>query len=64
MSNTVSFYDVECERDTELSIFCSIDGEDFCIPKSQISDNSEVYKAGTEGELIITEWIAEKKGLV
>jgi hypothetical protein len=32
------------------------------IPKSQIDDDSEVYKKGTEGILIISEWLAEQKG--
>ena len=32
------------------------------IPLSQVDDDSEVYKKGTRGDLIITEWLAEKKG--
>jgi hypothetical protein len=32
------------------------------IPKSQITDDSEVYKVGDEGTLIVTEWLAEKEG--
>ena len=34
------------------------------IPKSQIDDDSEVYKKGTEGLLVITEWIALQKELI
>lgn len=32
------------------------------IPKSQIHDNSEVWKVGDQGDLVITEWLAEKEG--
>jgi hypothetical protein len=42
------------------------DGEDepgkCWLPKSQITDDSEVYEVGGEGTLIVTEWIAKKKG--
>jgi len=34
------------------------------IPKSQVDDDSEVYKDGDEGTLIVTQWIAEQKGWV
>jgi len=33
------------------------------IPKSQISDDSEVWKGDQDGDLIITLWIAEQKGI-
>jgi hypothetical protein len=32
------------------------------IPVSQIDDNSEVYKKNTEGDLIVSNWLARKKG--
>jgi len=32
------------------------------IPISQIDDTSEVYKEGTEGDLVVTDWWAEKQG--
>jgi hypothetical protein len=37
-------------------------GEDIWIAKSQITEDSEVYEKGHEGTLIITEWLARKKG--
>lgn len=56
-------------RETERAIlvrseeFDEIEGEiDVWIPKSQIDDDSEVYKLKTEGTLIVTEWFAEQKG--
>lgn len=39
-------------------------GREVWIPKSQIDDDSEVYKKDTTGTLIITEWLAIKKNLV
>jgi len=32
------------------------------IPLSQVDDDSEVYKENTEGDLIISDWLAEKNG--
>ena len=34
------------------------------IPQSQIDDDSEVYKPGDEGTLVVSEWFATQKGLV
>lgn len=34
------------------------------IPKNQITEESEVYEMGTEGSLIITEWLARKQGWI
>jgi hypothetical protein len=33
------------------------------IPKSVIHDDSEVYKEGAEGKLVVARWFAEKEGL-
>ena len=38
------------------------DDEDRWIPVSQIDDESEVYQTGDDGNLVITEWIANEKG--
>ena len=41
------------------------EGEEFWVPKSQIHDDSEVFKpAGVNsyGRLIVTEWLAKEKG--
>ncbi len=40
------------------------DGREVWFPKTQIDDESEVWKAGQEGELVVSDWIAEKKGFV
>ena len=45
-----------------------IDTPDFkepeWIPKNQITEDSEVYEIGTEGTLIITEWLARERGWI
>jgi len=64
MANQVTFHDVTVEHDSGKSLLCIIEGEKIWIPHSQITEDSEVYKMGTEGDLVITEWIAEQKGLV
>jgi len=64
MSRTVSYDDVECIHETDDAILVVVEGDEYWIPQSQIDDDSEVWKNGDEGTLVITEWIAEKKGLI
>jgi hypothetical protein len=60
----------ECIRETEKAILCRIpdaleegDYRETWIPKSQVTDDSEVYKKGDEGTLIVTAWFARKEDL-
>ncbi len=46
------------------ALLVAVDGKEVWIPQSQIDDNSEVYEPGTRGELVISQWFAEQKGLV
>lgn len=62
--DTVEIEGVVCTGETDKAIFVDIEGEEHCIPKSQVDQDSEVYKKGTDGRLVISRWIAEKKGLV
>lgn len=64
MGATVDIRNVVCTAETEKALLCEIAGEEYWIPKSQVDDDSEVYMQGTEGTLIITEWIATQKGLL
>ena len=61
---TVAFEDVTSTSDTPLALYCYIEGKSVWIPKSQIHDDSEVYRKNQTGTLIISRWIAEQKGLV
>lgn len=54
----------EVTVETDKVLLVSIDGQEIWIPKSQVSDNSEVYQKGDSGTMIISLWIAEQKGLV
>lgn len=41
------------------------EGEEFWVPKSQIHEDSEVYKPSgpnSYGRLIVTQWLANEKG--
>lgn len=58
------FSDVTCLAEGEKSILVDIDGEEHWIPKTQIHDDSDVFEKDTSGDLIITNWIAEKRGLL
>ena len=60
----VSFESVTVVRATEKALLCRIDGKEHWIPQSQIDDDSEVYREGDEGTLVISEWLATQKGLV
>jgi len=63
-SDTGKFVEIEYDEvildDNGLqAILYKIDGEDIWIPRSQIED--ENY---TGNSILITEWIADKKGLI
>ncbi|MDP3768801.1 MAG: hypothetical protein Q8S13_12365 [Dehalococcoidia bacterium] len=50
---------------TDKALLCRFeDGAEHWIPQGQIDDDSDVWKRGDEGTLIISAWIAEQKGLV
>lgn len=49
--------------DTDAAVLVDVEGTEVWIPKSLIHEDSEVYKADTDGELIIPEWLATEKGL-
>lgn len=40
------------------------DKREIWIPQSQIHEDSEVYKNGDEGKLVVVEWFAEKRGWI
>lgn len=56
--------EVECKKTTPKAILVAIDGKDYWIPQSQVDDDSEVWCAGDYGTLVISEWIAEQKGIL
>lgn len=64
MAETVQIQNVTALKETEAALLVEVEGEEFWIPKSQIHDDSEVYKVDTDGTLVIPLWLAEKHGLV
>ena len=54
---------VKVVDETVKAVRVQIDDRQVWIPKSVIHDDSEVWKIGTEGELVVARWFAEKEGL-
>lgn len=63
-TDKVKFPGCKAIAQTDRALRVVIDGEKYWIPQKQIHDDSEVYKDGDEGELVISEWIAKEKGLL
>ena len=56
---------VLCDQETDAAIHVVFDDKtDAWFPKSQVSDESEVYEKDDEGTLIVTKWILEQKDLL
>ena len=49
---------------TDKALLVLVEGQEVWIPQSQIHDDSEVWKAGDEGTLIIPDWLAVEKELM
>lgn len=47
--------------ETDLAILVLCDEEEIWLPKSQLEEWPDI---GEEGTVIMTEWIAEEKGLI
>lgn len=61
---TESFDGVKCKKATEKALLCVVNGADEWVPKSQISDDSEVSDEDDEGTLVVSKWLAETKGWI
>lgn len=60
----VEFEKVKVTKETDKALLCVIEGKEVWMPKSQIHEDSKVFKEGDEGTLTVSEWIATEKGLV
>lgn len=60
----VEFEDVTAIAESELALQVVIAGLRIWMPKSQIDDDSEVWKNGQQGTLVVSEWIAREKRLI
>lgn len=53
----------ESIRETEKAVLIKIEDEqEVWVPKSQIHDDSDVWKDGQKGTLVVSQWYAEQKG--
>jgi pectate lyase len=49
-------------QETDKAICIDDDSNEIWVPKSQITDHSEVWQKGDDGYITVTEWWAEKQG--
>lgn len=61
---SIEFVDVHCIEETLLALQVVIDEKCRWIPKSLVDDNSEVWKKGDKGTLVVPEWFCVKEGWV
>lgn len=63
---TYKIENAKCIKQTSKAIL--VEAPEFeipqWIPQTQIDEDSEVYKLNTEGDLIISDWLATEKGYV
>jgi hypothetical protein len=64
MSETYTVKNASVVRKSEKAILVRSPEleEDIWVPQSQIDDDSEVWKPGTRGDLIVSGWFATQKG--
>ena len=55
---------VKCLHATPKAILVLRKGKEVWIPQSAIHEDSEVYKKGDEGKLLVKMWWAEKEGWI
>lgn len=60
---TCEFDDCVCVSETAKAILVRCGDKQCWVPKSQVSDDSEVYGYEDAGKLIVKAWFAEKEGL-
>ena len=65
-SGTVEFENAEAIASSDKALLIQFEDreEPVWIPQGQIHDDSEVYRRGDKGKLVLTEWIATEKGLI
>jgi len=58
--------DAEAVGETPKGLWISASefDENVFVPYSQIHDDSEVYRVGHDGALVVNEWFAEQRGWV
>jgi len=54
--------DANAIGESEKALLVEMDGEEEWIPKDHIHDDSECYKKGTTGTLVVSQWLAQQRG--
>jgi hypothetical protein len=63
MSDDLFRCDATAKRATEKALLVELEtGDEVWVPQSVIHDDSEVYRAGDAGELVVLAWFARKQG--
>jgi len=64
MSATVRIEDCEIIKATDKAVLVRIGDEvEKWIPQSMVDDDSDIWKEGDKGDLVVKAWFAEKEGL-
>lgn len=65
---TVEFHNAEALRtnDAQTALLVKLEDQEEALwfPQSTIDEDSEVWRPGDKGTLVVSQWIAEKKNLV
>jgi hypothetical protein len=64
ITDGVVFEDTVAVRTTARAILIRFNGRQFWVPLSQVTDRSEVRRAGDRGRLVVTRWWAGKADLL
>lgn len=65
LGETESFEVSEVKRETDNAVLVTVEDEDHWIPKGQIHPDSECHSVESgPGIMIISRWLAKRKGLV
>lgn len=56
-------YEAIAMHETKKALLCKIEGKKIWIPKSQICEESDVYRVGDSGSIFIPLWLAIEHGL-
>ena len=55
------------KHETEKAVLVeseNLPDDEMWVPKSQIHDDSEIWKLNDTGDLLVNMWFAEKEGLI
>jgi len=64
MANRYVYKDATIEHETDKAVLIKLaSGATHWVPKSQLHDNSEAWRKGDTGTVVINGWFAEKENI-